>query len=192
MEIKRGDVYYVKQGNYVATGSEQNSNRPAVIIQNDIGNAYSPTVIVGYLTTRVKKNYPMHAQVMGNEESIFMGEQLYTVSKDRIGAYIRSCTDEEMKAIDEAIAVSLGLQRCEECQTAYEYEEAEKEWIKRSEELANHIEELVMQKAVLIKELHELETQNEALQEAESKNEFYKKFYDGVFRAGNRIEIKVG
>ena len=190
MEIKRGDIFYVKPGNYVATGSEQTGNRPAVIIQNDVGNMHSPTVIVGYLTAQEKKEYPMHAEIMCKIPSTFLGEQIFTVSRERIGEYIRSCTEKEMQAVNEALAVSLDLQgvgmvafgNCEECQTVRDYEDAEQEWIKRSEELASRIEELEMKNEALLA----------ALQEAESKSGFYKQFYEDIFRSGKKIEIKVG
>ena len=109
MDIKRGDIFYVSKGRSNSYGSEQEAERPAVIVSNDTGNYYAPVVEIVYLTTQEKKPMPTHVDVMCRVPSTALCEQIQTIYKDRLGDYIRSCTDEEMQAIDKALMVSLGL-----------------------------------------------------------------------------------
>ena len=112
MNIYKGDIFYImKPLQFQTTGSEQDAGRPAIIVSNDIGNEYSEIVEVVYLTTRDKKPLPTHCEVMCHVPSTALCEQIQSVSKDRIGNYIRSCTEEEMAAIDNALMVSLGIGR---------------------------------------------------------------------------------
>lgn len=109
MDIKRGDIFYIQkfwEGGY---GSEQDSGRPAVIVSNDTGNYHSNICEVVYLTTQVKKPLPTHVKVLCKLPSIALCEQINCVSQERIGEYIRTCTEEEMKKIDWALMVSLGV-----------------------------------------------------------------------------------
>lgn len=110
MYILRGDIYYIhSKGTW---GAEIDSGRPAVIVSNNKGNAYSNTVEVVYLTSQEKKrDYPFHAKVMCRVPSIALCEQVCTVSRDRLGEFIRSVTTSEMAAIDKAIMVSLDLEK---------------------------------------------------------------------------------
>ena len=108
MEVCRGDIFEVV--NWVrVSGSEQTANRPAVIVSNDIGNMHSNICEVVYLTTSEKKPLPTHADVMCKLPSKALCEQIVTISQDRLGEYIRSCSDAEMKEIDKALMISLGL-----------------------------------------------------------------------------------
>lgn len=107
--ILRGDIFYIKSGMTGKTGSEQGANRPAIIVSNNTGNYYAPVVEVVYLTTKEKKPMPTHANVMCSIPSVALCEQVHTISKERLGEYIRSCNNEEMDAIDKALIVSLGL-----------------------------------------------------------------------------------
>ena len=111
MEIRRGDIFFIQKGNVNATGSEQYPDRPAIIVSNDKCNEHSPCVEIVYMTTQEKKPMPTHVEVMCHVPSIALCEGVQTVSKDRVGDYIRSCTDEEMEAINDALAVSLGIDR---------------------------------------------------------------------------------
>ena len=108
MDVKRGDVVYIKKGG-ITTGSEQFADRTAVIVSNNIGNKNSECVEIVYLTTQKKAYLPTHTEVVARVKSTALCEQIYTVSKDRIKEYIRSCTDAEMRDIDKALAVSIGL-----------------------------------------------------------------------------------
>ena len=108
MQVYRGDIFYVKQFVRV-TGSEQTAERPAVIVSNNTGNYHSEMCEVVYLTTKEKKPLPTHVDVMCKIPSTAMCEQIYSVSQERLGDFVRSCTAEEMDAIDKALMISLGL-----------------------------------------------------------------------------------
>lgn len=107
-EIKRGNMYYVKNG--AGTGSEQGGTRPAIIVGNDVGNLHSPVVIVVYTTTQPKTELPTHVVVNSlPQRSIALCEQIYTVSKERVQEYIGRVTESEMEQIDKALAISISL-----------------------------------------------------------------------------------
>lgn len=109
MEVYRGDIFYI-QNTYSNVGSEQNSGRPAIVVSNDMGNQYAPVVSVVYLTTQEKKPLPTHVKIVCKQESTALCEQIYTVAKERIGDFIRTASEEEMKQIDVALAASLGIE----------------------------------------------------------------------------------
>ena len=109
MEIRRGDIFFISKGNVNTTGSEQYPDRPAIIVSNDKCNEHSPYVEIVYMTTQEKNPLPTHVEVMCHVPSIALCESVNTVSKERIGNYIRRCTDQEMEAIDEALLISLGI-----------------------------------------------------------------------------------
>jgi mRNA interferase MazF len=110
---KRGDIFYANLVSSV--GSEQGGLRPVVIIQNDYGNLYSSTVIVTVMTSRIgaKIRLPVHVVLPPEcglkKESIVMLEQIRTIDKQRLGCYIGHLNDVEMKEIDEALGISVGL-----------------------------------------------------------------------------------
>lgn len=106
--ILRGDIYYIKK-HEDAVGNEQYSNRPGIIVSNDIGNEHANIVEVVYLTSDRKKLLPTHTQVMCHIPSTALCEQIVTVAKERVGEFIRCCTEDEMERIDKALMISLGL-----------------------------------------------------------------------------------
>lgn len=108
-DIKRGDIFYIANSKYYATDPENEAGRPAIVVSNDILNKSSSVVEVVYLTTRDKKPMPTHVGIICKIPSTALCETIYTVTKDRIGDFIKSCSAEEMAAIDKAMAVSLGL-----------------------------------------------------------------------------------
>lgn len=108
-DIKRGDIFYIANSKYYATDPENEAGRPAIIVSNDILNKSSSVVEVVYLTTRDKKPMSTHVGIICKIPSTALCETIYTVTKDRIGDFIKSCSAEEMTEIDKAIAVSLGL-----------------------------------------------------------------------------------
>ena len=114
MQIKRGDIFYIAKGNINTIGSEQYPDRPAIIVSNDKCNEHSPCVEVVFMTTQEKHKLPTHVEVMCQVPSIALCEGVQTISKERIGDYLRSCTDREMKRIDDALLISLGLDN-DEC-----------------------------------------------------------------------------
>lgn len=107
-EYLRGDIWFVRGAKSV-TGSEPAGDRPAVIVSNDTGNKYSPNVEVVFLTSREKKPLPTHVPVLGKVPSTAMCENVQTISKERLEDFIRACTTQEMKAIDNALLCSFGL-----------------------------------------------------------------------------------
>jgi mRNA interferase MazF len=110
MVVSRGDIYYVCSGNRDATGSEQKTDRPAVIVSNNKGNEFSQIVEVVYLTGEEKKRYlPTHVQIMCKIPSTALCEQIASVSKSRLTEYVRTCSAAEMEKIDRALMVSLGI-----------------------------------------------------------------------------------
>lgn len=107
MNIRRGDVVLVDLRG--RKGSEQQGIRPCVVIQNDVGNKNANTTIVAPLTTTNRNNLPTHVVVNVEEESIVVCEQLVTVDGKRLMSKLDRLTDEEMKNIDKAILISLGV-----------------------------------------------------------------------------------
>lgn len=109
----RGDLYYANLGGGI--GSEQRGYRPVLIIQNNIGNKYSPTLIVASVTSKtgVKAKLPTHHFI--NTESgleapsIVLLEQIRTIDKKRLDSYIGHLSDKHMKQINSALGVSIGL-----------------------------------------------------------------------------------
>lgn len=111
MEIKRGDIFFIENRKNIIEYSSviQDDYRPAIIVSNDTGNHFSNVVEVVYLTSQEKKALPTHCSVLCRVPSTALCEQVCTVSKDRIGDFIRTCTSKEMKKVDECLMVSLGL-----------------------------------------------------------------------------------
>lgn len=113
MNIKRGEIYYADLSPVV--GSEQGGIRPVLIIQNDVGNKYSPTVIAAAITSqRDKTKLPTHISVDADgcglaKDSIVLLEQVRTIDKQRLKEKMGHLDDDAMHAVDTAISVSLGL-----------------------------------------------------------------------------------
>ena len=113
MSIKRGDIYYADLSPVV--GSEQGGLRPVLIVQNDVGNRYSPTVIAAAITSRVgKTKLPTYIDVYADKvglqkDSVILLEQIRTIDKKRLGEKMGHLDDSVMSAVDEAITISFGL-----------------------------------------------------------------------------------
>ena len=115
MVIKRGDMFYADLSPVV--GSEQGGIRPVLVIQNNIGNKYSPTVIVSAITSKLGKNkLPTHIELDSEEfglksDSIILTEQIRTIDKSRLKEKIGHINDQTvMTKIDNALGVSFGLE----------------------------------------------------------------------------------
>lgn len=115
MNIKRGDLFYaaLEENN---VGSEQTGIRPIVVLQNNIGNEHSPTIIVAPITSRVglKTIIPTHVWIKGYKNrlklnSLVLAEQIITIDKNRLRYYIGRLDDGEMRLVDKALVISLGL-----------------------------------------------------------------------------------
>ena len=114
MIIKRGDMFYADLSPVV--GSEQGGIRPVLIVQNDTGNKYSPTVIAAAITSQIGKNkLPTHIEIDSKEvglktDSIVLAEQIRTIDKSRLKEKIGHIDDEQvMGKINSAIGISFGL-----------------------------------------------------------------------------------
>lgn len=110
--INKGDIYYASLDPIV--GSEQNGTRPVVIIQNDIGNKYSPTVLVAPLTSKVKskRNLPTYVLIDSNHikrNSIVLLEQIKVLDKSRLISYLDSLSETEIKKLDVGIIKSFNI-----------------------------------------------------------------------------------
>ncbi len=113
MRIYKGDIYYADLSPVI--GCEQGGVRPVLILQNDIGNYYSPTTIVAAITSRPERNpLPTHVHLSGEpnglrQSSIVMLEQVRTLDRSRLLGYISHLSERQQLAVDEALAVSFGL-----------------------------------------------------------------------------------
>ena len=111
--IKRGEIYYADLSPVV--GSEQGGIRPVLIVQNDVGNRYSPTVIAAAITSRTDKNkMPTHIDVHADEyglekNSVILLEQIRTLDKKRLREKMGHLDDDAMTQVNNAISVSFGL-----------------------------------------------------------------------------------
>ena len=113
MIVKRGDIFYADLSPVV--GSEQGGVRPVLIIQNDVGNKYSPTVIVAAITSQINKaKLPTHIEIQSSEcglskDSVVLLEQIRTIDKRRLKEHMGHLDDGSMNKIDEALSISFGL-----------------------------------------------------------------------------------
>ena len=111
--IKRGDIFYADLSPVV--GSEQGGVRPVLVVQNDIGNRHSPTVIVAAITSRIHKGkLPTHIEIKANEyrlpkDSVILLEQIRTIDKRRLHEKIGFLASNIMEKVDESLKISFGL-----------------------------------------------------------------------------------
>ena len=104
--VRRGDIYYADLSPVV--GSEQGGIRPVLVIQNNIGNRHSPTIICAAITSKMNKaKLPTHIEIVKN--SVILLEQIRTIDKQRLKEYVCHIDSAMMKKVDEAICVSLNL-----------------------------------------------------------------------------------
>ena len=177
MEIKRGDVFYIQKGNTKTIGSEQYPDIPAIIVSNDKCNEHSPCVEIVYMTTQEKNPLPTHVEVMCHVPSIALCEGVNTISKDRVGNYIRSCTDREMKDIDDALLISLGMDN-DECNSANRFWDMIRELQEEVETKASYIKGLEETNAKLVMESNVSES--EEIISLQTKCELYKQQYEAL------------
>lgn len=113
MTIKRGDIYYADLSPVV--GSEQGGIRPVLIIQNDVGNRHSPTVICAAITSRMNKaKLPTHIEISAQQyqivkNSVILLEQIRTIDKKRLREFVCHVDGRMMRKVSEAIRISLDL-----------------------------------------------------------------------------------
>ena len=113
MIVKRGDIYYADLSPVV--GSEQGGIRPVLVIQNDIGNKYSPTVSAAAITSQINKaKMPTHIELAAkdyglNKDSVILLEQIRTIDKRRLREKIGRIDDRLMASVNNALSISFGL-----------------------------------------------------------------------------------
>ena len=113
MSVRRGDIFYADLSPVV--GSEQGGLRPVLIVQNDVGNKYSPTVIAAAITSKMgKTKLPTHIDLGGFEaglakDSVILLEQIRTIDKKRLKEKMGHLDDVTMKSVNNALEVSFGL-----------------------------------------------------------------------------------
>jgi mRNA interferase MazF len=113
LDPARGDIYFADLSPVI--GSEQGGFRPVLVIQNDIGNKYSPTVIVSAITSQIQKaRLPTHVELPAHlsgleRDSVVLTEQVRTIDKKRLRRRVSRLDDEVMAKVDEALAISVGL-----------------------------------------------------------------------------------
>jgi len=111
--VKKGDIFFADLSPVI--GSEQGGVRPVIVIQNDIGNKYSPTVIVAAITSQINKaKLPTHVEIRAgehglNKDSVILLEQLRTVDKRRLRERIGRMDGDSMEKVNEALVISLGI-----------------------------------------------------------------------------------
>ncbi len=113
MVVKRGDIFYADLSPVV--GSEQGGVRPVLIVQNDVGNKFSPTVIIAAITSQINKaKLPTHLEITADDyglskDSVILLEQIRTIDKRRLRERIGRLDDDLMAKVGEALTISLGL-----------------------------------------------------------------------------------
>jgi mRNA interferase MazF len=113
LNVKRGDIFFADLSPVV--GSEQGGFRPVLIIQNDIGNRFSPTVIVAAITAQIQKaKLPTHVEIPSEpygleRDSVVLLEQIRTIDKQRLTDKITHLDDRLMALVNDALQISLGL-----------------------------------------------------------------------------------
>ena len=114
MIVKRGDIYYADLSPVV--GSEQGGVRPVLIVQNNVGNKFSPTVIAAAITSQINKaKMPTHIEIDADDyglskDSVILLEQVRTIDKRRLKERIGHLNDHLMNRVNEAIEISFGLE----------------------------------------------------------------------------------
>lgn len=113
VEVRRGDIFYADLNPVV--GSEQGGIRPVLIVQNDVGNDFSPTTIVAAITSRIRKaKLPTHVELPASEgvlpaDSVILTEQLRTIDRSRLRQRVAHLDQRIAERVDRALEISLGL-----------------------------------------------------------------------------------
>ncbi len=113
MVVKRGDIFYADLSPVV--GSEQGGVRPVLVVQNDVGNRFSPTVIIAAITSQINKaKMPTHIEISADDyglskDSVILLEQIRTIDKKRLRERIGRLDEDLMEKVNEAMTISFGL-----------------------------------------------------------------------------------
>lgn len=116
-ELHRGDIFFIKNSTRKdVVGCEQMANRPGIIVSNNRNNQHSGAIEVVYLTTKPKVHLPTHVLIRSAKRpSIALCEQIHTVSTERLESFVGQLSEEEMRAVNMALLVSLQLNLFENC-----------------------------------------------------------------------------
>lgn len=175
--IKRGEMFYISRGGASYNGSEQHSDRPAVVVSNDKNNENSNVVEIVYMTTQPKKDLPTHVTVRSTGKiSTVLCEQVYSVSTERIGSYIGQCTDKEMEEIDIALMISLQLDG--NIKTTKKYNETIKEQQQEIEYYRNKIQGMEQERKEKESEKQENTESSEDIIRLQTERDTYKTMYE--------------
>lgn len=113
MNVRRGDVYYADLSPVV--GSEQGGIRPVLVLQNNVGNKYSPTIIISAITSQINKSkLPTHIEINATDfglskDSVVLLEQIRTIDKKRLREKIGHLNEDVMNSVNEALQISFGM-----------------------------------------------------------------------------------
>lgn len=113
LNVKRGDIYYADLSPVI--GSEQGGVRPVLVVQNNVGNKYSPTIIIAAITSQINKaRLPTHVEINAPDfglpkDSVVLLEQIRTIDKKRLREKIGKFDEDMMKIVDEALKISIGI-----------------------------------------------------------------------------------
>ena len=112
MIVKKGDLYFADLSPVV--GSEQGGVRPVLVVQNDVGNKYSPTIIVAAITSQTKAQLQTHVKLEASDgglskNSVVLMEQLRTIDKRRLKEHIGTLSQAQLPSVDQALSISLGI-----------------------------------------------------------------------------------
>ena len=111
--VKRGDIFYADLSPVI--GSEQGGVRPVLVLQNDVGNKYSPTIIIAAITSQINKaRLPTHIEINAPDfglpkDSVVLLEQIRTIDKKRLREKIGKFNEDMMRSVDDVLKISLGL-----------------------------------------------------------------------------------
>ncbi len=112
MIVKKGDLFFADLSPVV--GSEQGGVRPVLVVQNDVGNKHSPTIIVAAVTSQIKAKLPTHVELEAadgglSKDSVVLMEQLRTIDKKRLKEHIGTLSESQMPDVNQALSISLGI-----------------------------------------------------------------------------------
>lgn len=172
MTYNRGDIFYISGGKtYAGFGRQVEAGRPAIIVSDDGLNEHSDYVEVVYLTTQQKRPLPTHCQIVCKQLSTALCETIYTINKDRIGDYVKTCTAEEMARVNECLLNSIGLDYMSDFSEPVPDERATVEFEKMKDELE-------MWKAKCNEQAHYIEGRNSVDSAVVIERDLYKKLYE--------------
>lgn len=106
--VKRGQIWWVSLNRDIV-GSEQMGDRLALIVQNNIGNKYSPTTLIAPITSKPKNNMPTHVKINLDKDSVILCEHILAIDKARLQELYGNADEQVMSKVDDALLVSLGL-----------------------------------------------------------------------------------